>query len=683
MKGFWSSSVRSLVNLQGAADIKDIDSLSDMDDPKPAPLAKVLVADIGELGVEPDNIEGMALGPDLDDGRRLLVLISDNNFQPSVQTNQVLLLAVSGVASPVVTRREAGIHEIQGAGHVSPLVGQCVSRVDGLVTAILGSRTGQAFWIQNQVPGDPDPRTSEGLLVTALDGLVKVDVGDLVRLEGRVEERSWGLELPVTRLVASGLEAIDRKDSSDLPEPVLIGEAGIMIPQPEVASSRLESFDPAQYAADTFESMEGMLVRVEEPVVVGPTSRHGDIVVLADSGRSAALRTEHGGIRLLEENTNPQRITIDDRLVADPPNLRVGDTLAGPVEGVLHYSFGSYKILNTEPLPGARSEARDRERASLTGDASHLTVASFNLENLWVGSEEKKVERLAAIVAENLGAPDIVAVQEVQDDTGPEDDGTVTAARTLEMLVEAIEGAGGPRYETRSIDPEDNADGGQPGANIRNAFLFNPARVEFVDREDCADDSAAGVTGDLSLTCSPGLVAPGNPAFKRNQEGRGGSRKPLVGEFRFADNPVFLINLHLRSKGGDDPIFGRRQPRIEGSSGRRTEQARMVAGFVEEVVKSDPAARVVVLGDLNDFEDSDSLGVLEAVGLEDLVKRLPLESRYSYIYLGNSQVLDHVLVTESLTDGVEIDMVHVNAEYPAADRASDHDPVIVRLSFSE
>ena len=670
-----------LVNLQGAADIKDIDSLSDMVDPKPAPLAKVLVADIGELGVEPDNIEGMALGPDLDDGRRLLVLISDNNFQPSVQTNQVLLLAVSGVASPVVTRREAGIHEIQGAGHVSPLVGQCVSRVDGLVTAILGSRTGQAFWIQNQVPGDPDPRTSEGLLVTALDGLEKVDVGDLVRLEGRVEERSWGFELPVTRLVASSLEALTCQDSGNLPEPVLIGEAGVMIPQPNVASSRLESFDPAQYAADAFESLEGMLVRVEEPVVVGPNSRYGDIVVLADSGRSAALRTEHGGIRLLEENTNPQRITIDDRLVADPPNLRVGDTLAGPVEGVLHYSFGSYKVLNTEPLPGARSEARDRERASLTGDASHLTAASFNLENLSAVSEGEKFERLAAIVVENLGAPDIVAVQEVQDDTGPEDDGTVTAARTLEMLVEAIEGAGGPRYETRSIDPEDNADGGQPGANIRNAFLFNPARVEFVDREGCADDSAAGVTGDLSLTCSPGLVAPGNPAFKRNQEGRGGSRKPLVGEFRFADNPVFLINLHLRSKGGDDPIFGRRQPRIEGSSGRRAEQARMVAGFVEEVVKSDPAARVVVLGDLNDFEDSDSLGVLEAVGLEDLVKRLPLESRYSYVYLGNSQVLDHVLVTESLTDGVEIDMVHVNAEYPAADRASDHDPVIVRLSI--
>jgi predicted extracellular nuclease len=57
-----------------------------------------------------------------------------------------------------------------------------------------------------------------------------------------------------------------------------------------------------------------------------------------------------------------------------------------------------------------------------------------------------------------------------------------------------------------------------------------------------------------------------------------------------------------------------------------------------------------------------------------------LEDRYSYVYLGNSQVLDHVLVNQVFADGVEIEMVHGNAEFPAADRASDHDPVIVRLS---
>jgi predicted extracellular nuclease len=670
-----------LVNLQGAANIRGIDSLRDTNAPASAPLSKTLVADIGELGVEPDNIEGMAFGPMLPDRRRLLVLISDNNFQPSVQTNQVLLLAVSGVATPVVIRREVGIHQIQGAGHVSPLVGRCVSRVDGLVTAILGSDSGQAFWIQSPDPGDGDPRTSEGVLVTALEGLPKVDVGDLVRLEGRVEERSWGFELPVTRLVASGLEAIDHQDSMNLPSPVIIGKAGVMIPQPDVASSRLETFDSARFAADAFESLEGMLVRIERPVVVGPTSRHGEVVVLADAGRSAALRSERGGIRLLEDNINPQRIIIDDRLVADPPHLRVGDTLAGPVEGVLHYSFGSYKLLNTGPLPEARGDGLDRKPTSLTGDDTHLTVATFNLENLWVGSKEEKFEHLASILADDLGAPDIVAVQEVQDDTGPEDDGTVTAAHTLERLVVAIESAGGPRYETRSIDPENNADGGQPGANIRNAFLFNPSRVEFVDREGCSDSPGVEVADGSSQSCSPGLVDPGNTAFNRNEEGRGGSRKPLVGEFRFAGRSIVLVNLHLRSKGGDDPIFGRRQPRIEGSSPRRTEQARVVAVFVSEVVKNDPSASVVVLGDLNDFENSDALGVFEAVGLEDLVKRLPLENRYSYVYLGNSQVLDHVLATESLTKGVEVEMIHVNADFPAADRASDHDPVIVRLSI--
>jgi len=319
----------------------------------------------------------------------------------------------------------------------------------------------------------------------------------------------------------------------------------------------------------------------------------------------------------------------------------------------------------------------------LAGDDSHLTVASFNLENLSAVTDQTRFEQLAAIVAYNLGGPDIVAVQEVQDDTGPEDDGTVTAARTLELLVEAIESAGGPRYETRSIDPENNADGGQPGGNIRNAFLFNPARVEFVDRKDCPDDLSVGDSDDPSLTCSPGLIEPRNPAFKRNEVGRGASRKPLVGEFRFAGNPIFLVNLHLRSKGGDDPIFGRRQPRIESTIARRAEQTQVVADFVRALVKTEPEARVVVLGDLNDFENSPPLHVLEEAGLEDLVKRLPLENRYSYVYLGNSQVLDHILVSEPLANGAEVEMVHVNSEFPAADRASDHDPVIVRLKFGQ
>jgi endonuclease/exonuclease/phosphatase family metal-dependent hydrolase len=664
-------------DLHSGTDISDIESLRLASGV--VPVAKTLVADLGELGVKPDNIEGMALGPMLPNDRRLLVLIADNNFQPLFQKNQVLLLAVTGAPRPIVSSPDAAIHEIQGAAQVSPFVGRCVSGVEGQVTAILGSRGGQAFWMQSPGSGDGDPRTSEGLFVTALRDLPTADIGDLVRLDGRVEERAWGYELPVTRLVASEIEILGHRHHA--PSSVVIGSGGVEIPQPNISSPQPGVFDPARYAADAFESLEGMLVRIDEPVVVGPTSRYGEVTVLADSGRGASLRTERGGLRVLDDNFNPQRIVIDDRLIEGPPNLSVADSLNGPVGGVLHYSFGSYKILNTRPIPGVREGGLVQERTALTAGDSRLTVATFNLENLSAVSEERKFERLAAIVAKNLGGPDVIAVQEVQDDTGPEDDGTVTATRTLALLVEAIEAAGGPRYATRSIDPSDGADGGQRGGNIRSAFLFNPERLEFVERRSCEEDSETRVAEGPVLTCSPGLVDPGNRAFRGRERGRDGNRKPLVGEFTFRGDPLFLIDLHLKSKSGDDPLFGRRQPRTEVTRSRRTDQARVVADFVNMLIAADPTTRIVVLGDLNDFENSEPLLTLESAGLEDLVKELPLESRYTYVHLGNSQVLDHILVSQALADSAEIDIVHVNAEFPASERASDHDPVIVRLSF--
>jgi predicted extracellular nuclease len=144
---------------------------------------------------------------------------------------------------------------------------------------------------------------------------------------------------------------------------------------------------------------------------------------------------------------------------------------------------------------------------------------------------------------------------------------------------------------------------------------------------------------------------------------------------------VVVINLHLSSKGGDDPIFGRRQPPRTGSTAHRTEQAGTVSAFVRQILDADPGAGVIVLGDFNDFENTQPLRALEEADLADLVLRVPREQRYSYVYQGNSQVLDHVLVSEALADNAEIDIVHVNADFPAAERASDHDPIIVRIKF--
>jgi predicted extracellular nuclease len=232
------------------------------------------------------------------------------------------------------------------------------------------------------------------------------------------------------------------------------------------------------------------------------------------------------------------------------------------------------------------------------------------------------------------------------------------------------------------IDPVDGGDGGQPGANIRSAFLFNPVRVGFADRRHCPDYPKAEIDDEGMLTCSPGLVDPDLSVFGVWEGDSSGSRKPLVGEFEVAGERFFVINLHLSSKGGDDPLFGRRQPRVEASTRRRTEQARVVADFVGEIARSNAKARVVVLGDLNDFENSEPLRVLEDAGLEDLVTRLALDNRYSFVYLGNSQVLDHILVSESLAADTEVEIVHANAEFPASDRASDHDPVIARLRLA-
>ena len=58
------------------------------------PAEKRLVLDLKVLGIPLDNVEGMAFGPRLRDGRSTLVLVSDNNFSPAAFT-QFLLFAVT------------------------------------------------------------------------------------------------------------------------------------------------------------------------------------------------------------------------------------------------------------------------------------------------------------------------------------------------------------------------------------------------------------------------------------------------------------------------------------------------------------------------------------------------------------------------------------------------------------
>jgi hypothetical protein len=81
------------VELAGAKNVVARESLAGQLD-RIRPVRKELLLDLDVLGIPLDNVEGMALGPDLPDGRRTLVLVSDNNFAPA-QFTQFLLFALS------------------------------------------------------------------------------------------------------------------------------------------------------------------------------------------------------------------------------------------------------------------------------------------------------------------------------------------------------------------------------------------------------------------------------------------------------------------------------------------------------------------------------------------------------------------------------------------------------------
>lgn len=145
---------------------------------------------------------------------------------------------------------------------------------------------------------------------------------------------------------------------------------------------------------------------------------------------------------------------------------------------------------------------------------------------------------------------------------------------------------------------------------------------------------------------------------------------------------VFVIANHFNSKGGDDALFGVKQPPVLVSEQQRVEIAKVVNGFVKEIYEADPEANVVVLGDFNDFQFSRPLQVLEGDELTNMITTLPLSEQYTYNYQGNAQVLDHILVSNHLAEKAEIDIIHINADFTKEDgRVSDHDPVLVQIEL--
>ncbi len=575
-----------------------------------------------------------------------------------------------GGGTPPPPPPTVAIHDIQGAAHRSPYAGKAVTTT-GVVTAVGPN----GFWIQDPAP-DADPATSEAVYVYT-GKAPTVSRADAVSVVATVSEYRPGndnenlstTELDGPRVTVTGTGA-------PLPAPVLLGPGGLTVP----AAPRTDApgdveasgtFDPAHNALDFYESLEGMLVELDNAQAVGPTNQYGELPVIPAG--SDAPRTARGGVLYSYADPNTERITLSSA-IAPVPAVNVGDTLPGPVTGVLDYNFGEWMLDVLAPPTvqvGPIRPETTRKQLPL-----ELAIATYNVENLAPTDPQDKFDRLAAGLVHNLAAPDIVSLEEIQDNSGAVDDGTVAANVTLDKLVAAITAAGGPTYQYREIDPVNDTTGGQPGGNIRVAFLFRTDRgLSFVDRPGGTATTPVGVTrkaGRAELTISPGLIDPGSTAWDA-------SRRPLVGEFRYLGRELIVIGNHFISKGQDQPLMGRYQPPARDSEPQRHQQAQEVRGFVDQLRAADRDAAVVVLGDLNDFEFSTTADLLVGDGyLTDLPRTLPANQRYSYDFEGNSEVLDHILISGALArEPYQYDVVHINAEF--ANQTSDHDPQVVRF----
>ncbi|SMD25712.1 hypothetical protein SAMN05661093_09293 [Kibdelosporangium aridum] len=604
----------------------------------------------------------------------------------------VAVLAGGAVVAPPAAATGLRIHDIQKPAHLSPLNGQSVTDVPGVVTAL----TSTGFWFEDP-QRDNNPATSEGLFVRT-GTQPTVATGDAVTVTGAVQEfRPNNIEanLTTTQIVNPAIRVV----SSGNPLPVTVIGHDRRPPKSvikEGTNGDVETsgtFDPAKNGLDFWESLEGMRLRLDDPVAVGPTSPFGEIPVLARDGAGAGERTRRGGIVVRPTDLNPERIMLDPTIAATP-KVNVGDHFAGPVIGVLDYNFNNFKLVVTaSPVRVADGPAKEITRASRRDE---LAIATLNSENLSATNPQADFDKLAAVIVHNLRSPDLINVEELQDNSGGADDGTVADDQTVARLTAAISAAGGPAYQWRAVFPQDKADGAWAEGNIRVGFLFRTDRgLNFVDRPGADATTPTAVTnvgGKPQLTLSPGRIDPNNPAFINN-------RKPLVGEFTWCGKRVFVIANHWISKGGvasrypaegaslasawdvDQPLFGRYQPPALITENQRVAQATIVADFVRQIQAIDPDAYVVVAGDLNDFPWSPPLQALTSrTGMKDLPAHLPLPERYTYVLDGNSQVLDHILLSGSMfARPHDFDVVHVNSEF--VEQTSDHDPTLVRVDM--
>jgi predicted extracellular nuclease len=618
------------------------------------------------------------------------VVVRASNDDATPQTGECML-------TMTVTPPAVPIYELQGAGHVSPYAGT-QQRTTGIVTVALG----RGFFMQDE-KGDGNPATSDGIFVFPSEAATRsVAPGDRVSVAGTVIE----------------FRRADRPRDFGLTEgsPATVTKIGTgTVPLPASISDRPDTVLFPSGAAE-FERLEGMLVSVPGAKVVAPTNDFGELSVVAAGDHASA--TPNGNLLVAPlamdlVDYNPERIMVDDesrrpggtgsgtRFSSPQVAVTVGDTASGPIVGALDYQFSNYRVQTnhalSDVLAGSPPPVGNVSGVPAT-EPFEARIASFNVENLFdcvdapgkqdaascndaaLAALETKLTKLTRAFERELGGPEIAIVEETENS-------------------EVLNG---------------DADGEVPGTNIR-ALLprlnGDWAAVSF-DASDVRGIEVAFVYKTDRVTLQDAYLSttklPDGGLFSGDADTRPG-REPLVGHFTVDDLDLVVVGNHLKSKGGpqfgvdpieagDDPLYGPFQPPTRWTELQaRHAQADYVRSLVDLLLSAEPGAPVLVGGDLNDFafgEPGEGRHTIARIAesatapLHNLVDDVPPNDRYSFIFEGNSQVLDHMLVNGALRGRVRSQgFAHFNVDFPESfagnpatvAHVSDHDPLFADL----
>lgn len=598
------------------------------------------------------------------------------------------------------------IPQIQGAGLASAFDDRPVVTA-GIVTAL---KFNNGFFLQ-AANDDGDPATSEAIFVfTGSAPPAIAAVGNRVRVTATVEEflpASNPNQLSITELVSPAIELLATGQA--LP-------AAVELSRSELGPDALPG---------TLERLEGMRVSAARTVAVSPsggsineraaTSSSDGVfhVVLPGVDRpfrepgigvlDAALATLPADKNPPLFDTNPERLMVRSRgqVGATALSVDTGAEVAGLL-GVLDYFAGTWALLPDTASPPGVSGGR-LPQAVNDPDATAVTVASFNLlrffdevadgngaPTLEPAALDKRLGKTAAAICDFLKAPDILGVVEVEN------------LRVLGLLADRIN-SGCPRTPQYVPYLEQGNDVG--GINV--GFLVSTRAVDGgVSRVEVIN--VAQIGKDATVANPNGTTSVLN------------DRPPLLLRARVhqdagASYPLTVIVNHLRSLNGIDDVGGGSNGWATGGERvrvKRGAQAAYLAGLVESLQQNSPDEKVALIGDFNAFEFND--GYVDVLGVTkgeeaaadqvltyvDSPLTTPLidgaqliadpADRYSYVFAGNAQTLDHVLLNQALFEGaldLRVDHARINADFgvdnfgdPSVPLAvSDHDPV--RLSI--